>query len=74
MWVLGALYMTSNTLKRFDHVVITRKEFDAVCVWNDALNANQSNRLKKLQPKNSENIKRPPPLKSEEDEKAPTKV
>ena len=68
MWVLGALYLNSATLKKFDQVVVTRKEFDAVCVWNDALNKNQTNRLKKLQPKNLENIQRPPPLKTEDDD------
>lgn len=40
MWVLGVLYLQSETLKKLDQVVVTKKEFDAVCVWNEALMAN----------------------------------
>jgi hypothetical protein len=69
MWVLGALYLNSSTLKKLDQVVVTRKEFDAVCVWNDALNSGATNRLRKLQPKNAENIKKVPPLKTDDDDK-----
>jgi hypothetical protein len=53
-------------------VVVTKKEFDAVCVWNEGLNANASNKLKKLQPKNPDSIKRVPPLVTDEEEKAKT--
>lgn len=66
LWVLGVIYLTSDTLKKLDQVVITAKEFDAVCVWNEALNKNASSKLKKLQPKN---IKKPPAIKTEDDDK-----
>ena len=42
MWVLGVLYTQSETLKKLDQVVVSRKEFDAVCVWNEALMKNAS--------------------------------
>ncbi len=67
LWVLGVLYLQSETLKKLDQVVVTKKEFDAVCVWNEALMANQ--KLKKLAPKNPQNIKKVPPLKTDDDEK-----
>lgn len=42
MWVLGVMYLNSETLKKLDQVVVTKKEFDAVCVWNEALMKNAS--------------------------------
>ena len=60
------------SLKKLDQVVVTKKEFDAVCVWNEGLMANASNKLKKLQPKNPDSIKKVPPLVTDEDEKAKT--
>lgn len=48
---------------------MTRKEFDAVCVWNEALRAKDSNKLKKLVPKNLANIKKVPALKTDDDDK-----
>ncbi len=37
MWVLGAMYAENDSLKRLDQVVVTSKEFAAVCVWNERL-------------------------------------
>jgi hypothetical protein len=46
--------------------VVTAKEFDACIVWNEALMKNGSTKLKKLVPKN---IKKVPPIKTDDDEK-----
>ena len=72
MWVLGVMYLQSMSLKKLDQVVVTKKEFDAVCVWNEALMANGSNKLKKLQPQNLSNIKKVPALKTDDDDKGKT--
>ena len=37
LWVLGMMYEKHETLKKFDNVLITRKEFDGVIVWNERL-------------------------------------
>jgi len=52
MWVLGVMYLQSESLKKLDQVVVTKKEFDAVCVWNEALMKNAGQKLKKLIPAN----------------------
>lgn len=70
LWVLGVLYLQSDTLKKLDQVVVTKKEFDAVCVWNEALMKNGSTKLKKLAPKNSQNLKKVPPVRTDDDDKA----
>ena len=36
MWVLGVIYAQNDALKKLDQVVVTAKEFSAVCVWNDS--------------------------------------
>lgn len=69
MWVLGVMYLQSLSLKKLDQVVVTKKEFDAVCVWNEGLMKNASTKLKKLQPQNLMNIKKVPALKTDDDEK-----
>jgi hypothetical protein len=46
------MYEKYETLKKLDSVVITRKEFDAVIVWNERLFANRRKNLKKLKPEN----------------------
>ncbi len=66
MWVLGVMYLSNDTLKKLDQVVVTAKEFDACIVWNEALMKNGSSKLKKLVPKN---IKKVPPIKTDDDEK-----
>lgn len=66
MWVLGVLYDQNDTLKKLDQVLVTAKEFDAVCVWNETINASQSSKLKKLKPQNA---KKPPAPKQDESEK-----
>ena len=48
MWVLGVLYDQNDTLKKLDQVLVTAKEFDAVCVWNETFF--QKQKLKKLKP------------------------
>ena len=63
LYVLGVMFKNYETLKKLDSVVITRKEFDGVIVWNEMLFANQTKKLKKLKP---ENAKRPPEKVEEE--------
>jgi hypothetical protein len=48
--VLGVMYRKSETLKKLDHVVVTKLEFDRVIVWNEYINANQAKKLKTLKP------------------------
>ena len=63
--MLGLMYEKYETLKKLDSVVVTRKEFDTVIVWNERINASKKRRLKKLVP---ENIK-PVPIKEDEEAK-----
>lgn len=51
------MYEKYENLKKLDSVLITRKEFDNVIVWNERLHAKQKTKLKKLKP---ENVKKPP--------------
>jgi len=37
LYVLGMMYEKYETLKKLDSVLITRKEFDNVIVWNERL-------------------------------------
>jgi hypothetical protein len=67
MWVLGIMYLQSESLKKLDHVVITRKEYDAVIVWNECLNSRPN--WKKIKPEKLDNIKKVPALKTDDDEK-----
>jgi len=60
--------MNYGSLKKLDQVVVTKKEFDACCVWNEGLMANAATKLKKLVPQNK-NIKQVPPLKTDDDDK-----
>lgn len=39
MWVLGMMYEKSENLRRFDQVLITKREFDNVIVWNEYIHA-----------------------------------
>lgn len=39
LYVLGMMYEKYETLKKLDSVLITRKEFDNVIVWNERLYA-----------------------------------
>lgn len=50
MWVLGVMYQQSETLKRLDQVLITKREFDNVIVWNEYIHEKQSKKLDKLKP------------------------
>jgi Leucine-rich repeat (LRR) protein len=63
LFVLGMMYEKYETLKKLDSVLITRKEFDNVIVWNERLYASKKNKLKKLKP---ENVKAPPEKKEDE--------
>ncbi len=63
LFCLGIMYSKYETLKKFDSVVITRKEFDNVIVWNERLFGKQTKKLKKLVP---ENVKKPPEKIEEE--------
>lgn len=65
LYVLGLMYEQFETLKKLDSVLVTRKEFDTVLVWNERLYANRKNKLKKLKPDN-ENFKRPPEIEEED--------
>ena len=48
MFVLGIMYTKFETLKKLDSVLITRKEFDSVIVWNERLYASKKNKLRRL--------------------------
>lgn len=61
------MYEKFETLKKLDSVLITRKEFDGVIVWNERLFASQKNKLKRLKP---ENPKAPPEKKEDESKNA----
>jgi hypothetical protein len=63
LWVLGMMYERHETLKKFDNVLITRKEFDGVIVWNERLY--KGKKLKRLQPTNVKEV----PKKQEEESK-----
>jgi hypothetical protein len=67
MWVLGIMYLQSESLKKLDQVVITRKDYDAVIVWNECLNPRAN--WKKIKPEKLDNIKKVPALKTDDDEK-----
>lgn len=74
LWVLGVLYSENDCLKRLDQSIITIKEFGQVSIWNERLRTNESKKLKKVSDnyfaKNPSQIKSPPPLKVDDDEKA----
>ncbi len=57
------LYEKHEALKKLDSVLITRKEFDTVIVWNERLFASKKGKLRKLKP---ENPKAPPEKKEDE--------
>lgn len=57
------MYEKYETLKKLDSVLITRKEFDNVIVWNERLFATKRTKLRKLKP---ENVKAPPEKKEDE--------
>lgn len=63
LYVLGIMYEKYEALKKLDSVLITRKEFDNVIVWNERLYASKRTKLRRLQP---ENVKKPPEKKEEE--------
>lgn len=70
MWILGALYSQSDSLKKFDCVVVTRKEFANVCVWNERFQSKNAQKLKKVSDthfKTCARIRMPPAEKKEED-------
>ena len=70
MWVLGMMYEKSETLRRFDQVLITKREFDNVIVWNEYIHAQDTKKLnkqKKFKP-NEKNIRNYPPEKKEKSE------
>jgi hypothetical protein len=60
------MYEKQETLKKLDSVLITRKEFDSVIVWNERLYAGQRSKLRKLVPDNIKEV----PKKEEEENKA----
>ena len=65
LFVLGMLYAKFESLKKLDNVLITKKEFDNVIVWNERLFETKRLKLKKLKP---DNVK-PVPKKQEEEGK-----
>ncbi len=67
LWVLGMLYEKHETLKKFDNVLITRKEFDGVIVWNERLFETKRTKLRKMKP---DNIKQVPKKQEEENKQA----
>jgi hypothetical protein len=63
LYVLGMMYEKYEALKKLDSVLITRKEFDNVIVWNERLFATRRTKLRKIV---VENAKKPPEKKEEE--------
>lgn len=63
MYVLGLIFESNTQLKKFDTVLVTRKERDNVVVWNTRLNKNKRMNLTKLKKKNPTL----PPAKQEEE-------
>ena len=63
LYVLGMMYEKYETLKKLDSVLITRKEFDSVIVWNERLFASKKNKLRRLVPENIKKV----PQKEEDD-------
>jgi len=59
------MYEKHETLKKFDNVLITRKEFDSVIVWNERLYESKRGKLKRLKPTNVKEV----PKKQEEENK-----
>jgi ribosomal protein S24E len=59
------MYEKHETLKKFDNVLITRKEFDNVIVWNERLFVSKKEKLKRLKPANVKEV----PKKQEEENK-----
>lgn len=72
MYVLGMLYEHNENLRRFDQVLVTNREFDKVLAFKMCVNKNTFTNLKKLKPASP--IKKPPPLKQEDDEKKNTQA
>ncbi len=64
-YVLGIMYEMHETLKKLDNVLITRKEFDGVIVWNERLYATKRQKLRKLKIDNPKQV----PKKQEEENK-----
>jgi hypothetical protein len=46
------MYEKHETLKKLDNVLVTRKEFDNVIVWNERLWEGQKAKLRRLRPEN----------------------
>jgi Leucine-rich repeat (LRR) protein len=63
LFVLGVMYEKYETLKKLDSVLITRKEFDCVIVWNERLYASKRQKLKKIR---VDNAKKPPERKEDD--------
>lgn len=62
LYVIGCILEKNANLKKFDTVLITKKERDAVIVWNTRLNSKKRSKLKIAEP-------RQPPAKEEEEGK-----
>ena len=50
-YVIGLMYEKFQTLKKFDTVLITKKERDSVVVWNTRLNSKKRANIEKLRKK-----------------------
>lgn len=59
------MFKQYESLKKLDSVIVSKNEFDNVLVWNERLFAKQTNKLKKLRPKDP----KAPPEKEDEDSK-----
>ena len=64
-YVIGLMYEKYYSLKKFDTVLITKKERDAVVVWNTRLNPSKRANIEKLKKKDPTL----PPAKQEDDGK-----
>jgi hypothetical protein len=63
--VLDIILCLNPNFKKLDSVIVTRKEKDNMIVWNERLNADKRQKLKKLKPENT----KMPPARQEDDQK-----
>ena len=69
MWVLGVMYSESENLRRLDQVLITNREFNDVIVWTERLMGKRSKMSLKKLTDTLKNVKKPPALKVDDDNK-----
>lgn len=67
LWVLGVMYERNEELRRLDQVLVTNREYDKVLVWR-SLHLKETKKFKNANQR-IQQPKKPPTLKTEEDDK-----